>query len=322
MKVVNTGVIGVGALGRHHGRVYASLSECQLIGVSDLNEQRGLEVAREYNTQYFRDPQELIRRVDGVSVCVPTESHYPIAKEVLGAGVHCLLEKPITAALAEADELISIATRNSLVLQIGHIERFNPGIRAVEGLIKNPLFIESHRLAPYTERGTDVAVVLDLMIHDIDIVLHFTEAEVERVQAVGIPVLSQEEDIANVRLELSSGCIANLTVSRVSREKLRKIRFFQSNMYISVDFLHRDAEVYERIVREGKPSIRKMDVAAVEEEPLKLELESFVESMRSGRNPAVSGKEGRQALEVALRTQEQIRETRRQIAGKAGRSPL
>ncbi len=308
----------MGALGRHHARVYASLPECELVGVSDIDEQKGAEVAREFNTQYFRDSCDLIRMVDGMSVCVPTEAHHSITKDVLSTDVHCLLEKPIAAELTQADELVDLAHNRSLVFQIGHIERFNPGIRAVGRLIENPLFIESHRLAPYTERGTDVAVILDLMIHDIDIVLHFTGGEVTRMDAVGVPVLSNQEDIANVRLELSTGCIVNLTASRVSREKLRKMRFFQKDVYISVDYLRKDAEVYERVSGGEKPFIRKIEVETFQEEPLKLELESFVDSVSNGKPPLVSGEEGRNALAVALRIQEEIREKRRRVAQKGG----
>lgn len=318
MEKMRVGVIGVGALGRHHARIYASLPQCDLIGVSDVDEPRGLEVAREFHTDFFRDPSDLITKVDGVSVCVPTELHYSVAKEVLSAGVHCLLEKPIAAQLTEADDLIDIANQKNLVLQIGHIERFNPGIRAVEKLINNPLFIESHRLAPYSSRGTDVAVVLDLMIHDIDIVLHFTKGEIERMEAVGVPVLSDQEDIANVRLELSTGCIANLTASRVSKERLRKIRFFQPDVYISVDYLNKDVEVYERVLEKERPLIRKVKVETSQEEPLRLELQSFIGSSRDGEPPLVSGEEGRKALEVALRIQDEIRERRRHIAAKDG----
>jgi len=291
------------------------------VGVSDVNERRGREVASQFDVEYFRDYGDLVREVEGMSVCVPTEFHHSIAKDVLDGNVHCLLEKPITAELHQADELIGIAHRKSLVLQIGHIERFNPGIRAVEGLIRNPLFIESHRLAPYTARGTDVAVVVDLMIHDIDIVLHFTNGEIDRMEGVGVPVLSDQEDIANVRMELSTGCIANLTTSRVSKEKLRKIRFFQRDAYISVDYLNKEAEVYERVSEGEKPSIRKVEVEISQEEPLSLELQSFIDSVRNGTPPLVSGEEGRKALEVALRIQEEMRR-RRQIVQKGGESPL
>jgi predicted dehydrogenase len=318
---MRVGVIGVGALGRHHARVYASLPGCSFVGVSDVDERRGSEVAGEFDVEYFRHYGDLVQHVEGVSVCVPTEFHHPIAKDVLGGGVHCLLEKPITAELEQADELVDIAHRKSLVLQIGHIERFNPGIRAVEGLIKNPLFIESHRLSPFTARGTDVAVVLDLMIHDIDMVLHFTEGEVDRVEGVGVPVLSDQEDIANARIELSTGCIANLTTSRVSREKLRKIRFFQRDAYISVDYLNREVEVYERVSKREKPFIRRVRVETSQEEPLSVELQSFVDSVRNGTPPLVSGEQGRKALKVALRIQEEMRR-RRQIVQKGRPSSL
>lgn len=304
----------MGALGRHHARVYASLPGCRLVGVSDLEQSRGVEVAREFRTEYFADHGELVQKVDAVSVCVPTESHHSVTRVVLEANVHCLLEKPIAAQLSQADELVELAARRSLILQIGHIERFNPGILSAGGLIRDPLFIESHRLAPYSERGTDVAVVLDLMIHDIDIVLHYTRGEVERIEAVGVPVLSEQEDIANVRMELNTGCIANLTASRVSKEKLRKIRFFQPDLYISVDYLRKDVEVYEKSLVEGeRASIRRVEVETVQKEPLKLEIESFLGSVTEGKTAVVSAEEGRKALEIALRIQKQIREKRKRF---------
>jgi len=295
MERLRIAVVGVGNLGRHHARIYSELPGVELAGVVDIDEKSGRKIAAKFGTNAYTRLSDLPGGIDGISVVVPTEAHRPIAMEALDRGSHVLLEKPIALNVAEANEIIERARRNGLVLQVGHVERFNPAITALRKILTRIGFIEVHRLAPYKPHGTEVGVVLDLMIHDIDIILNIVQSPIADIQAVGIPVLSSSEDIANARIRFENGCIANVTASRISFEKVRKIRIFQSNAYISLDYQNQDGMIYrregERIIREKMPLEK--------DEPLKLEIKSFLECIRASRQPLVPGEHGRHALRVA-----------------------
>ena len=310
-KLIKAGVIGVGYLGNHHARIYNETRGIKLIGVSDIDISVGMEIANKFGVSFFKSPAGLLKEIDAVSIAAPTTTHYRLAKEALLSGVHTLVEKPITEKPEEAEELIDLSKENSLVLQVGHIERFNPAIIAVSNLVKEPMFIETQRIATYNERGTDVAVVLDLMVHDIDIVLAFLQSNVKKIEAIGIPILSEEYDIANARVEFENGAIANLTTSRVSYKKERKIRFFQKNMYISVDYLSHQADVWKKIEINGKPYVKKEEVRIIPKEPLRAEIESFVRCVRSGDSPVVNGEDGKKAIQLAYRIIESMDKHRR-----------
>jgi predicted dehydrogenase len=332
---VRVGVIGVGYLGQHHARIYSQLPGVTLIGVADTVRERADEVAKAARTKAFYDPQALLDQVDAVSIVVPTVSHYEAASLFLKKGVHVMLEKPMTQTLSEADHLIELAEKRKIVLQIGHLERFNSAIRMLAGVICEPRFVEVHRLGGFADRGTDVDVVLDLMIHDIDILLSLVPSDVSEIRAAGTPVISQSIDIANARIEFKNGCVANVTASRVSREPMRKIRIFQPDAYLSLDYKNQELVVAKRVQNAkgisffsslwrssrvpGMPGIVVEKIKVKKEEPLKAELESFIQAVRFGEKPIVSGREGREALKVALQVMEQIRlHTRR--AQEAGRS--
>ena len=299
---IRAGVVGVGYLGQHHARVLSGLTGVNLVGVADTHSARAHEVSARLGTVAYTDFRSLLDRVQVVCIAVPTPLHHPIAKEFLNAGVDVLLEKPMTTTLQQADQLIEAAEKNGVLLQIGHLERFNSVIRSLDGKIQRPRFIESHRLGTFVERGTDVDVVLDLMIHDIDIILNLANSPVKSIHAVGIPVLSSQVDIANVRIEFTSGCVANVTASRVSREKLRKIRIFQPDAYFSLDYVQQEVMVCRRIQSGGEPKprlvVEKLEIQ--KEEPLLAEIRSFLECVRNRKRPLVSGREGREALRVAL----------------------
>ncbi|HTP42891.1 MAG TPA: Gfo/Idh/MocA family oxidoreductase [Nitrospiria bacterium] len=294
------GVIGVGYLGQHHARLYSRMAGVRLVGVVDTDAERAATVAQEARCAVYPDLDQLLKEVKAVSVVVPTVLHHEIAIRCLEAGLDVLLEKPMTTTLEQADALIEMADRRGTVLQIGHLERFNGAVLAVEPYLTTPRFIESHRLGPFMERGTDVDVVLDLMIHDIDMVLSLVRAPVEEIRAVGVPVLSSQVDIANARIEFANGCAANVTASRVSKDKMRKIRVFQPDTYISIDYQKQDAVVYRRVMEDGQPNIVFEPVRIQKDEPLKLELESFVRAVTQRTMPVVSGRDGREALRVAL----------------------
>ena len=294
------GVIGVGYLGQHHARLYSRMAGVRLVGVVDTDAERAATVAQEARCAVYPDLDRLLKEVKAVSVVVPTVLHHEIAIRCLEAGLDVLLEKPMTTTLEQADALIEMADRRGTVLQIGHLERFNGAVLAVEPYLTTPRFIESHRLGPFMERGTDVDVVLDLMIHDIDMVLSLVRAPVEEIRAVGVPVLSSQVDIANARIEFANGCAANVTASRVSKDKMRKIRVFQPDAYISIDYQKQDAVVYRRVMEDGQPKIVFEPVRIQKDEPLKLELESFVRAVTQRTMPVVSGRDGREALRVAL----------------------
>jgi predicted dehydrogenase len=295
-------VIGVGHLGKHHARILAALPGVSLAGVVDLNRDRAEKIAGEYGTRAFANVNEIPDQLDVVVIAVPTESHAAIALPLIESGVHTLVEKPVTQTVQEADTLIAAARRNGVVLAVGHSERFNPAVAAARPHIKDPRFIEVHRLGTTPERSLDIDVVLDLMIHDLDLILSVVASEVERVEAVGVPVLTPRVDIANARVRFKNGCIANLTASRISKEAVRKIRFFQRDAYVSIDTAARDVEVWSVVAQPG--GARKIGggkLAVNGDEPLKAELEDFIGAVRDRRPPAVSGEEGRAALALAVR---------------------
>lgn len=311
MKQVKVAVVGVGHLGQHHARIYAELNNVNLVGVVDLDVNRAKQIAEQYHTKAYPTIKHLFeqKNVDAVSIVVPTSAHFQIAQYILKTGIHCLVEKPITASLDEATELVRLANQKKLILQVGHVERFNVAVRELSKLLKQPRFIESHRLAPFDPRVKDVGVVLDLMIHDLDIILTVVKSQIVAIEAVGVAVLTHHEDIANAHIKFDNGCIANVTASRVSPDKMRKIRIFQSDAYFSLDYALPELEVYRKVVRESKPQIEYQKVNVEKQEPLKLELQSFLSCVRAGRKPIVSGEHGRDALELALEITRLIHES-------------
>lgn len=323
--MIRAGVLGVGNLGQHHARVYTQIKGVELVGVVDPDEARAKELAKKLKTEAYTRPEQLLGKVDCVSVVVPTALHLQIALPFLKAGVHCLIEKPLTTDLAEADQLIDAARASGALLQVGHIERFNPAILALKEFKGQPLFIEAHRLGPYSPRNTDIDVVLELMIHDLDIVLALVGRKVTSVQSIGLPVLSHTEDIANVRLAFEGGCVANLTASRVTLAKQRKIRLFTREAYLSVDYLAKEVKVY-RLKDGADPSqassmigLAKMvhmeTLKIKDEEQLKLELESFIEAVRGGTRPVVNGEDGREAVALGLEIRRQMAAHRHTVLG-------
>jgi predicted dehydrogenase len=300
-------VIGVGQLGRHHARLLASLPDVELVGIFDLNRQRAEEIAASVNTSVLVDLAALPDQVDAVTIAAPTESHASIAQPLLERGVPVLVEKPLARSVEEADLLIAVAARGGATLAVGHTERFNPAVQAARPLLRQPRFIEVHRLGTFSERSLDIDVVFDLMIHDLDVVLSVVDSEVESIDAVGVPVLTPKTDIANVRLRFRSGCIANLTASRISRDRVRKIRFFQPDSYVSIDYAAQELETW-KLVRPpaGIPSIEGGKQPVVTDEPLKLELADFVDAVRRKREPGVTGAQGRRALALAQQITRQM----------------
>ena len=295
-------VVGVGHLGQHHARILASLPGVTLAGVVDIDLERAGQVAAERGTKAYAEVSQVPGKIDVAVVAVPTESHARIALGLLESGVHTLVEKPITQTVAEADALIAAAKLRGAVLAVGHSERFNPAVLAARPHVTDPRFIEVHRLGQMPGRSLDIDVVLDLMIHDLDLILSLVPSEVEGVEAVGVPVLTPRIDIANARLRFANGCIANLTASRISREPVRKIRFFQQDAYVSIDTAAREVELWRLVPQPtGAPTIGggKLEVAG--DEALKGELEDFLGAVRDGRAPAVSGEQGRAALALATR---------------------
>src|SRR2546425_2096706 len=297
-------VIGVGHVGKEHARLYAQLPEVELAGVVDILRPRAEEVAALHHTTPFTDYREILGKIDAATLAVPTVDHARIGMDLLENGIDVLVEKPIAATLEQAQTLIAAAKRNNRVLQVGHVERFNPVVTAAREVATTPQFFEIHRLAAFSPRSLDIDVVLDLMIHDIDIVLSLVPAPVREVRAVGIPVLSQKADIANARVEFEDGCVANFTASRVSFEKTRKLRFFQPHDYISVDYASQTGTMVS--LRMGRVTERKLE--PVNEEPLKLELAAFTDCVKTNRTPLVGGDDGLRALELAMRINTAIAE--------------
>jgi predicted dehydrogenase len=308
-------VVGVGALGRHHARHLATLEDVRLVGVFDADPARARAVADELSTTAFPDLDALLGRVEAVTVAVPTPAHHAVGLQALTRGVPVLMEKPLASTVAEADALIAVARRAGLQLQVGHIERYNRALRAAEPYLDGPRYIESQRLAPFQPRGTDVAVILDLMIHDLDLVLHLTGgAEATEVRASGLPLLSSHLDIANARVEFANGAVALATASRVSRERVRRLRLFQPNGYFSLDLASGSGE-FMRVRRDWRPGtgtaltdvVERFVLEAPEADALQLELRSFVHAVRGEREVVVSGEEGRAALALALRVAAAVR---------------
>ena len=332
--VVKVAVLGVGGLGQHHVRIYAEMAEVgdvEFVGLYDLNVERAQEIANKNGVRVLESMEAVLEQAEGVSIVTPTVTHHELASQFLKAGRHVLVEKPITDEAKQAAELVQLAQEHDRVLQVGHVERFNPVFDYLQTVAKEPRFIETHRLSPYPARSMDIGVVLDLMIHDLDIVLAFVESPIKEVDGVGVQVLSASEDIANARLKFENGCVANLTVSRVSPERMRKIRVFsggETTSYVSLDYQKQEGYIYRiaaedseesslwqkllhakdsAIVSEfgGKKVVRE-PVPIAKDEPLKLELQHFVECVRERQTPKVSGEAGRQALEVALEITRQI----------------
>jgi predicted dehydrogenase len=301
MSDVRIGVIGVGHLGQHHARLLASMDGVELVGICDINRARADEIAGRFAAPAFGDSREFLGRVDAVTVAVPTVAHLDVALPFLQAGVATLIEKPIAPSVADADRLVEAAERGGAMLATGHTERFNPAVAAALPIISEPRFIEIHRLGTFPERSLDIDVIFDLMIHDLDLLLSVVRSEVTDIEAVGVNVLTPKADIANARLRFASGCIANVTASRISRERVRKARFFQNDAYVSIDYAAQELEVF-RLVKNGpRPIIHGGKVEVANEEPLRRELADFVDAVRSGRTPGVTGHDGRLALELATR---------------------
>ena len=319
--LINVVVIGVGAFGRNHARVYHQLTQqgeaVRLLGIVDNDLARADTVAREFGCRAFGSTEQLLTthsEIQAASVAVPTNHHLSVARALMQAGVDVLIEKPLAPSLAEADELVQLARRYDRVGQVGHLERFNPAVQATLPLVTQPMFFEVHRLSVFTPRSLDVDVVLDLMIHDLDIVLCFANSAVKEIRAVGLPILSSKVDIANVRIEFDSGCVANFTASRVSTEQVRKLRFFQPRQYISLDYSRQDVLVFA-VGEDGEtgtpsvnPRIKVVRPTIVSEEPLRAELKSFLDAVRTRSKPVVSLEDGRRALALALQVEAAIRE--------------
>jgi predicted dehydrogenase len=307
-STVKLAVIGVGHLGQHHARIYTELPGVALVAVADISEARRREVGSRLKIPAVADYRELLGRVDGVSVAVPTGAHHEVARAFLAAGSDVLIEKPITGTVADADELIALAARGGRILQVGHSERYNGAVQALAKLVQDPAFIEVHRMGPFPGRGTDVDVVLDLMIHDLDIILTLVKSDVTAVSAVGVPVVSDRVDIASARLEFASGCVANITASRVSGERLRKIRVFQRDTYFVLDYASQELNLFRQGGEDlpGRSRLTRIEVPVSRVEPLRQELGDFADSIRTRRPPMVSGAAGRNALAVAVQIIERL----------------
>lgn len=325
---VRVGVIGAGALGYHHVRIMREMEDATFVGFQESRPDRAAQVAAELGVTAFEDPLALIEACDALTIVVPTPAHFAVAKEAVARGKHVLIEKPLTATLAEADELLEIASRNGALVQTGHVERFNRAIRAAMPYVDRPRFLESDRLAPFNPRGSDVAVVLDLMIHDIDLLLTLVKSGAQDVAAVGIPVLTPFVDIANARITFHSGAVANVTASRVSRERMRKLRIFQPSGYLSLDLGAGNGEFYRirgdvdlaeltKAPQALEAFVERIPLEAPEGEPLRLEFRSFLDAVLGRAPVTVSGADGREALAVAMRIVQEIERTRPALAGTA-----
>ena len=307
VNTMNVGVVGVGHIGKLHARVYSELAAAsagatRLAAVYDADPANARAVAAQYGAHAAASLEELASLVDAATVATPTPTHFAIASGLLEKGKHLLVEKPITENTADARALSELAHARNCVLQVGHIERFNPAFGALESLLTRPKFIEAHRLSPYPQRSTEIGVVLDLMIHDLEIILHLVRSPLDSVEAVGVPVLSRGEDIANARLRFADGCVANITASRISPEKMRKIRVFQEDGYLSLDYQNQSGEIYRR----GPGGIAREAVEIEKDEPMKRELQSFLECARGGLQPKVGGAQAAAALELAVEITRQI----------------
>lgn len=312
--IVRTAVIGVGHLGQHHARNYAENSRAKLMYVCDTSAEQAAKIGKMWGATPLTDYRELVGRVDAVSIATPTVTHFEIARLMLENNIHCLVEKPICNTVVDAAKLSVIAEKHNLILQVGHIEHFNVAVQKFKELLSTPLFIECHRLGPFNPRVKDVGVVLDLMIHDIDIILRIVNSPIKSIDAVGVNILTDREDIANARIAFESGCIANVTVSRVTPKPLRKLRVFQDNAYVSLDYSNQSMEVYRRLpnpnaAKPGEPKfiIEMKRHRLKREEPLKLELDHFIDCVIRGREPQTTGVQAMEALDVVIKITEQIK---------------
>jgi predicted dehydrogenase len=323
MEQLRAAIIGVGHLGIYHAEKYHSLPDVNLTAIVDVDREHAERVAAKFGATAYTDYRDILDQVDLISIVTPTELHYQIAEDFLKSQVHILLEKPITQTVSQAQALIDLAESNGVILQVGHLERFNPALQVVKEQLQNPYFIESHRLAPFNGRATDVDVVLDLMIHDIDIILSMISSPLVSIQSVGVPVITDEIDIANARLEFADGCVANVTASRVSNKQMRKFRIFQPNTCISIDFGKHKTTVYSKRADEDSESTEtSIDIdehSFQDSDALLEEICAFVHSVRSGSAPIVSGRDGKQALEVALEITKLIKNSR---SGDQDKKPL
>lgn len=302
MSKLRVGVVGVGHIGKNHARLYADLDSAEFSAIYDTDTAKAAQLAVEFGVVAAVSLDDFARRVDAASVATPTSSHFQVARPLLEGGKHLLIEKPIAENPQDASRLAEIAAGRALVLQVGHVERFNPVLSALEARLTHPRFIEAHRLSPYPNRSTEIGVVLDLMIHDLEIILHLVRSPVQTIDAVGVPVLSRGEDIANARLRFENGCVANITSSRISPERMRKIRVFQEDAYLSLDYQNQTGEIYRRCAT----GIDREEVEIEREEPLKQQLAAFIECASTGRAPKVSGFQATAALELAVEITKRI----------------
>ncbi len=302
MKKLRVGVVGVGHIGKNHARLYAQLPGAEFTSIFDTDHEKAVALAQEYGAHAASSLEEFASEIDAASIATPTSSHFAVGHALLEQGKHLLIEKPIAETPEEATALAELAAQKQLVLQVGHVERFNPVLGALEERLTHPRFIEAHRLSPYPNRSTDIGVVLDLMIHDLEIILHLVRSPVQTIDAVGVPVLSKGEDIANARLRFEDGCVANITSSRISPERMRKIRVFQEDAYLSLDYGSQTGEIYRRTAT----GISREEVEIEKEEPLLRQLASFVECAATGRAPKVSGFQATAALELAVEITKRI----------------
>lgn len=304
MKLIKAGVIGVGHIGINHARIYSELPHCELVAILDADKRAAEKAASKYGGKACSSLEEFSELVDAATVATPTESHHEVGSYLLARGKHLLIEKPLADTTERAQDLAAIATKHQAILQVGHVERFNPALEALEEQLKNPRFLEVTRISPYPNRSVDIGVVLDLMIHDLEIILHLVRSPVVSIDPVGIAVLSRGEDIANVRIHFENGCVANLTASRISRDKVRKIRIFQEDAYLSLDYQKQNGYM----LRLNGKAIKRQRVKVVKGEPLQRELAAFIDCARTGVQPRVTGHEAAAALELALRITKQIQE--------------
>lgn len=318
MDKIRVGVIGVGALGQHHARLYATLPEADLVGIADTRPGRAEEIAAPLGARHFTDYRELFDKVDAVSIAVPTTLHAEIGEQFLSRGIHVLVEKPISHTVSDADRLIRAAENSRCVLQVGHLERFNPAIVAVRPIVNHPKFFEAHRMGVFSPRSLDIDVILDLMIHDLDIISLLVPSPPVHIEAVGIAILTRRIDIANARIQFADGCVANVTASRVSMEKIRKLRFFQAREYISIDYTRQDVALF-RLDRQpaGASQIVNEKLAPPRCEPLGAELQSFLDAVRGRAPVACTGAEGRKTLELALQVLEKAERAQAQALAAA-----
>jgi predicted dehydrogenase len=303
MKKIKVAVIGAGHLGKIHARIYAQCKDAELIGICDTDFAKANTHAQSFSTTAYTDYTQLLNKVDAVSIATPTSEHFKIAAEFLKNKVHVMVEKPITKKIQEAEQLIRLAKKHKVLLQVGHVERFNPAIKMLSQFCKNPQFIECHRLSPYPLRGTDVSVILDLMIHDIDIVLSLIKAPLKSIHAIGVNAISSFEDIANVRLSFANGAVCNLTASRISDDVMRKMRIFQKDSYISLDYALQKIVMYKKT----KAQITKKEILVEKKEPLVEELLSFIHCIKTKKTPIVQGQDAKEALKIALKITKIIR---------------